>query len=90
MNDFDLQEAVARVISRVRQIAEEEGIKIEDLNRRSPDQDPNMRLTIWVYTQPESDKRIEMLISRQDLRFYESEPEVQRRVDERIRSYFGE
>ena len=89
MNDGDRETGKARILERVRGIAEEEGVEISELRSKfSEQEDGQWDLRIWIHKKEEVDPSIEMRFSPQDLRFYKTDPKVRSRVDERIRSYF--
>jgi len=92
MNDDKRETGKARILEKVREVAEEKGREISELRSKfSEQEDRKWDLRIWIYKKEEVDPSIEMKIPVQDVRFYdENNPEVRRRVDERIRSYFGE
>ncbi len=90
MNDDDRETGKALILERVREMAQEEGREISELRSKSSiREDGQWDLTIWIHIKEEVDPSIEMIIPLQGVRFYETDPEVRSRVDERIRSYFN-
>ena len=90
MNDDDREIGKARILEKVREVAQEEEYEISELRSNlSIREHGQWDLTIWIHMKEEVDPSIEMKIILQDVRFYETDPETRSRVDERIRSYFG-
>ncbi len=91
MNDDDRETGKALILERVREVVQEEGREISELRSKSSiREDGQWDLTIWIHIKEEVDPSIEMKFSVQDMRFYETDPEVRSRVDERIRRYLGD
>jgi len=90
MTSDELRTKQDRIIERIREIATEEGIDIAQLDHRTIESDPSMKLTVWVYPRLDIDKRIEIVIPIEEVGFYKSARRVRHRLDYQIRTCLRE
>ena len=90
MTNDELRTQRDRIIERIREIATEEGVDVAELKHRPIESDPDMSLTVWVYPYAGSGERIELVIPRRDVGFYNSARRVRRRLDYYIRTCLTE
>ena len=78
MNETNWEEI--ELIETVKEIAEEKGNEITELYTS-----PNLNLTIWVHLEGRQE-RIEIVVPSRDLRCYQTDSNVRRRMDEMVRT----
>jgi len=84
-----LEIAEAQIIQRAEEIAQELGFAISETRSRLIREDPDMNLTIWLHIEGrEDDDRINIVVSRQNVNFYPTDPTVRQRVDDALRAQF--
>ena len=84
MSEFKRQTAEARLLTRVGELAQEEGIEVS-LRSRSSGGQTQLKFSIFVDMEERDDSGLVLL--PEEVRFYEEDATVQAQIDDRIRTY---